>query len=60
ADAFERFEEEGIFNTETGRAFLSEVLEVGGSRDAMDSFIAFRGREPQVDALLRHNGLDAA
>ena len=60
ADAFERFEEEGIFNTETGRAFLAEVLEVGGSRDAMDSFIAFRGREPQVDALLRHNGLDAA
>ncbi|MGM0413195.1 MAG: oligopeptidase A [Pseudomonadota bacterium] len=60
ADAFERFEEEGIFNTETGRAFLAEVLEVGGSRDAMESFIAFRGREPQVDALLRHNGLDAA
>jgi len=59
ADAFARFEEEGIFNTETGRAFLENVLEVGGSRDAMSSFKAFRGREPEVDALLRHSGLAA-
>lgn len=59
ADAFSRFEEDGIFNEDTGRAFLENVLEVGGSRDAMESFTAFRGREPQVDALLRHTGLAA-
>ncbi|MFK8081317.1 MAG: M3 family metallopeptidase [Granulosicoccus sp.] len=59
ADAFSRFEEDGIFNPETGQAFLQNVLEVGGSRDAMDSFKAFRGREPEVDALLRHSGLAA-
>lgn len=59
ADAFSRFEEEGIFNETTGRSFLQNVLEVGGSRDAMSSFKAFRGREPKVDALLRHSGLAA-
>ncbi|MFT5895010.1 MAG: oligopeptidase A [bacterium] len=59
ADAFSRFEEEGIFNESTGRSFLQNILEVGGSRDAMSSFKAFRGREPQVDALLRHSGLVA-
>lgn len=59
ADAFSRFEEEGIFNPETGKSFLENVLEVGGSRDAMSSFTAFRGREPNVDALLRHTGLAA-
>lgn len=57
ADAFSRFEEEGIFNEATGQSFLENVLEVGGSRDAMTSFSAFRGREPDVDALLRHTGL---
>ncbi|ASJ70136.1 M3 family metallopeptidase [Granulosicoccus antarcticus] len=57
ADAFSRFEEEGIFNETTGQSFLENVLEVGGSRDAMTNFAAFRGREPQVDALLRHSGL---
>jgi len=57
ADAFARFEEEGIFNADAGRAFLEEILEQGGSRPAMQSFKAFRGREPQVDALLRHSGL---
>lgn len=57
ADAFSRFEEEGIFNEETGQSFLQNVLEVGGSRDAMTSFSAFRGREPDVAALLRHSGL---
>ncbi|MFK8078287.1 MAG: M3 family metallopeptidase [Granulosicoccus sp.] len=59
ADAFSRFEEEGIFNEDVGRDFLTQVLEVGGSRDAMSSFKAFRGREPKVDALLRHSGLAA-
>ncbi len=59
ADAFSRFEEEGIFNEQAGKDFLSEVLEMGGSRNAMESFVAFRGREPEVDALLRHSGLAA-
>ena len=57
ADAFSRFEEEGIFNTDTGLAFRQEVLEQGGSGDPMDLFVAFRGREPSVDALLRHSGI---
>ena len=57
ADAFARFEEEGLDNPEVGTAFLREVLEVGGSRPAMESFVAFRGRKPTVDALLRHSGL---
>ena len=57
SDAFSRFEEEGVFNPETGRSFLQNVLEKGGSRKAMDSFVAFRGRPPQIDALLRHNGI---
>ena len=57
ADAFARFEEEGLDNLEVGTAFLREVLEVGGSRPAMESFVAFRGRKPTVDALLRHSGL---
>lgn len=56
ADAFARFEEEGLFDAGVGEAFLREVLQVGGSRKAMESFIAFRGRKPTVDALLRHNG----
>jgi len=59
ADAFSRFEEEGLFNPDTGRAFLSEILEVGGVEDAADMFRRFRGRDPRVDALLRHNGLAA-
>jgi len=57
ADAFSKFEEDGIFNRETGRAFLESVLQQGGSRQPMELFKAFRGREPQVDALLRHCGL---
>lgn len=57
ADAFSRFEEEGIFNESTGQSFLQNVLEVGGSREAMSSFVAFRGREPSIDPLLRHTGL---
>ena len=58
-DAYARFEEDGIFNAETGRAFLHEILEVGGSREAMAAFVAFRGREPSIDPLLRHRGIAA-
>jgi len=57
SDAFERFEEEGIFNQQTGSDFLINILEMGGSREPMDLFVAFRGREPKVDALLRHSGI---
>ena len=57
ADCFAAFEEEGLFDAGTGRRFLSEILSVGGSRPAIDSFRAFRGREPSLDALLRHNGM---
>ncbi len=59
ADAFSRFEEEGIFNAAAGQDFLEQVLEQGGSRPAMESFEAFRGRAPEVSALLRHSGLAA-
>ena len=59
-DAFARFEEEGIMNAETGRDFMREVLEVGGSREAMASFVAFRGREPSIEPLLRQSGLVGA
>ncbi|RUO36738.1 oligopeptidase A [Aliidiomarina shirensis] len=59
ADAFSRFEEEGIFNADTGRAFLENILEMGGSKDAMDLFKAFRGREPDIAPLLRHSGIAA-
>jgi len=57
ADAFAAFEEEGIFNPETGQRFLQCVLEKGGSRPAMESFRCFRGREPNIEALLRHSGI---
>lgn len=57
ADAFACFEEEGIFNTDTGERFLREILSQGGSREAAQLFAAFRGREPTVDALLRHSGI---
>lgn len=60
ADAYARFEEDGLFNAQTGQAFLHEVLQQGGSRPAMESFVAFRGREPEIDALLRHSGLSTA
>jgi len=56
-DAFAAFEEEGIFNPETGNRFLQCVLEQGGSRPALDSFRCFRGREPSIEALLRHCGI---
>ncbi|MES9843001.1 MAG: M3 family metallopeptidase, partial [Candidatus Sedimenticola sp. 6PFRAG5] len=57
ADAFSLFEERGIFDRETGTSFLQNILEKGGSKDAMELFIGFRGREPQIDALLRHSGI---
>ncbi|WP_127559032.1 M3 family metallopeptidase [Saccharospirillum alexandrii] len=59
ADAYSRFEEEGIFNAETGKAFRDVILANGGSVPAGDLFKQFRGREPQVDALLRHSGIAA-
>ena len=57
ADAYSLFEESGVLDAATGSRFRKEILAVGGSRNAMDSFVAFRGRQPQIDALLRHNGL---
>ncbi len=57
SDAFARFEEEGIFNRETGLQFLEAVLEQGGARDPMELFREFRGRDPEIDALLRHSGI---
>ncbi|OQX30532.1 MAG: oligopeptidase A [Candidatus Sedimenticola endophacoides] len=59
ADAFSLFEAQGIFNPEAGRAFLENILERGGSADAMELFVAFRGRQPRIDALLRHSGIAA-
>lgn len=57
ADAFSAFEESGILNPETGERFRKEILGRGSSRDAMDNFVAFRGRKPTIDALLRHSGM---
>lgn len=57
SDAFSKFEETGIFDRNTGLEFLAAILERGGSRDPMELFIEFRGREPQIDALLRHTGM---
>ena len=59
ADAFARFEEEGIFSTEVGREFRAKILAQGGSRLPMELFIDFRGREPSVEPLLRHSGIAA-
>ena len=57
ADAYSFFEENGVLDPKTGARFRDEILAVGGSRPAAESFRAFRGREPTVDALLRHNGM---
>jgi len=57
ADAYSLFEETGILNPETGSLFREEILAMGGSRPALESFTAFRGRKPKIDALLRHNGM---
>ena len=59
SDAFSLFEENGIFDAETGERFLCAILEQGGSKEPMELFIAFRGREPTIDALLRHSGISA-
>ena len=57
ADAYSRFEEEGIFNAETGKSFLDNILSRGGSEEPMELFKRFRGREPQLDAMLEHYGI---
>jgi oligopeptidase A len=60
ADAYSLFEEMGVLSSEAGERFRREILGVGGSRPALESFIAFRGREPKIDALLRHSGMAVA
>jgi oligopeptidase A len=57
SDAYGAFEEGGVLNPQVGERFRREVLAAGGSRPALESFVAFRGRKPQIDALLRHNGM---
>jgi len=59
ADAFSAFEESGIFDAQVARRFLTAILEQGGSRDAMDAFVEFRGRKPQIEPLLKQLGLAA-
>jgi oligopeptidase A len=60
ADAFAAFEEAGIFDKQMAARFRAEILEIGGSRDIMDAYVAFRGRKPTLDALLRHSGIGKA
>ena len=60
ADAFAAFEESGIFDAETAMRFRKEILEIGGSRDFMEAYVAFRGRKPTLDALLRQSGIGKA
>jgi oligopeptidase A len=59
ADAFSLFEERGVFDQASGAGFREHILERGGSEEAMDLYVAFRGRPPTVDALLRHSGIAA-
>jgi len=59
ADAYSLFEDKGLFDAETGRAFLQSILEQGGSREPLELFVEFRGREPSIDPLLRHAGIAA-
>lgn len=59
ADAFSKFEETGIFDKRTGRAFMHSILEQGGARDPMELFVEFRGRKPSIEPLLRHSGITA-
>jgi oligopeptidase A len=59
ADAFGAFEEAGVFDAATARRFLGTILERGGSRDAMEAFVEFRGRKPELEPLLRQLGLAA-
>jgi oligopeptidase A len=60
ADAYSMFEENGVLNSTVGKRFREEILAAGGSRPALESFVAFRGRKPTIDALLRHNGMAQA
>ena len=60
ADAFAAFEEQGVLNRELARRFREEILEVGGTRDIGEAFVAFRGRDPDIAALLRHSGITVA
>ncbi|MDX2503126.1 MAG: M3 family metallopeptidase, partial [Gammaproteobacteria bacterium] len=60
ADAFSLFEEKGIFDRQTGEEFLHNILEMGGVEQPMTLFVRFRGRKPQIDALLRHSGISPA
>jgi oligopeptidase A len=60
ADAYSLFEENGVLSPSAGARFRDEVLARGGSRPALESFVAFRGRGPQIDALLRHNGMSTS
>ena len=60
SDAFGKFEERGIFDRRTGEEFLHSVLEQGGSRDAQELFVEFRGRAPSIEALLRHSGIESS
>jgi oligopeptidase A len=60
ADAYSMFEENGVLCAETGQRFWHEILAKGGSRPALESFVAFRGRQPDIEALLRHNGMTVA
>jgi oligopeptidase A len=57
ADAYSLFEENGVLDPATGGRFWNEILGVGGSRPALESFVAFRGRQPKIDALLKHSGM---
>lgn len=57
ADAYAQFEETNLFDRKSGASFMHNILEIGGVRDPMESFIAFRGRKPTIDALLRHSGI---
>ena len=59
ADAFAAFAEAGVFDQATAQRFRQEILEIGGSRDIMQAYIAFRGRRPEIDALLRQSGIAA-
>ena len=60
ADAYSLFEEQGVLNPEVGERFRTQILAAGGSRPALESFVAFRGRQPSIEALLRHNGMAVA
>ena len=59
ADAFSAFEEQGVFNSEVADRMRSRILSVGGSVDAMEAFVAFRGRAPSLEPLLRQTGIES-